>query len=290
MRKIVAAMLLALPLFAEPARVIGIVEKEATLGRPLTLLVAGDPGPCASLVLFVQGSPIEGLPAKCSPGKVSFVLNVTEANAERWHRILGGHGTHREVIVSAGAGAQFPLPTEVYVPFRIIDPKRAAMIVVAAIILFVVILGVRKFTSALDAFARVLVALWIVIIGVSYAYIWAVTNELQTINTSALGLIGIGLGTAAGASLIGNMKNVDAKTLVQTVISEAQDGHLTPTEKGAPQGLHALQNAAWMGVLAIVFVIHVWQKLEMPQLHGNVLTLLGITGGTYAAFAMPRRN
>ena len=54
------AMLLAASSAFAAARVAGVVEPETAIGRTLTLKVDGDYGPCKSLVLFIQRSPIHG--------------------------------------------------------------------------------------------------------------------------------------------------------------------------------------------------------------------------------------
>ena len=133
------------------------------------------------------------------------------------------------------------------------------------------------------------VALWIVVIAVSYAYIWSVTGETSTINATALALLAIGAGTAAGAAILKGGKTVDAKAVVQT-LANASPNDVTPIEISGPTGLHALMIASWTVVLAIVFIATVFRFLQMPDFSGPVLGILGISAGTYLAFSMPQRH
>ena len=283
-------MLFAISLHAVPARVLSVVEPDAAIGQTLTLRVDGDTGDCKSLVLFIQRSPIQALTARCGKGTVAFDLAVNDKNAEKWHRILGGHLFTRTVTVGLGPNDQMPFVSSVTdQPFRIIKPWHAVLITIITIVLLVAMVPVRRLTSALDSLARMQVALWIVVIAVSYAYIWSVTGETSTINATALALLAIGAGTAAGAAILKGGKTVDAKAVVQT-LANASANDVTPIEISGPTGLHALMIASWTVVLAIVFIATVFRFLQMPDFSGPVLGILGISAGTYLAFSMPQRH
>jgi hypothetical protein len=45
--------------------------------------------------------------------------------------------------------------------------------------------------------------------------------------------------------------------------------------------------AAWTLILAIVFVISVWNNLAMPDFGATLLGLMGISSGTYIGFKFP---
>jgi len=89
---------------------------------------------------------------------------------------------------------------------------------VAAVLLSIIYLGHR--TTLLRAsgakradnklypysLGRVQMAFWFVLVVTSFLLIWLITGEYSTISTSALVLIGIGAGTALGATLVDNSK------------------------------------------------------------------------------------
>jgi hypothetical protein len=50
---------------------------------------------------------------------------------------------------------------------------------------------------------------------------------------------------------------------------------------------HRFQMAAWTLILAIVFVISVWNNLAMPDFGATLLGLMGISSGTYIGFKFP---
>ena len=205
---LVFVLLLSPTLFAIP-RVAGVVEPEAAIGRTLTLKVEGDPGPCQSLILFIQRSPIHGLAPRCGNGTVAFNLAANDRNATQWHRILGGHWFTRTVTVGLGPNDQFPFPSLVTEePFHIIRPWRVVVMFAVALALLAATFLVHRLTSALDSLARIQIALWVVIIGVSYVYIWSITGETETITAGALALLAIGAGTAVGTTILGTKTRV----------------------------------------------------------------------------------
>jgi hypothetical protein len=54
--------------------------------------------------------------------------------------------------------------------------------------------------------------------------------------------------------------------------------------------LHRVQIFAWTLVLGFVFVIKVGQDLVMPEFDGTLLTLMGISSGTYLGFKFPEKK
>jgi len=53
---------------------------------------------------------------------------------------------------------------------------------------------------------------------------------------------------------------------------------------------HRFQMFVWTLLLAIIFVIHVYNDLSMPEFDGTLLGLLGISAGTYVGFKLPENK
>jgi len=53
---------------------------------------------------------------------------------------------------------------------------------------------------------------------------------------------------------------------------------------------HRFQNVVWSIVLGGVFLFQVWQNLAMPEFSATLLTLMGITSGTYLGFKFPEKK
>ena len=50
---------------------------------------------------------------------------------------------------------------------------------------------------------------------------------------------------------------------------------------------HRFQMLAWTIVLGIIFVGQVWKELAMPEFNDTLLSLLGISAGTYVGLKIP---
>ena len=53
---------------------------------------------------------------------------------------------------------------------------------------------------------------------------------------------------------------------------------------------HRFQIFAWTLILGIIFVIDVYEELAMPKFGNNLLTLMGISAGTYVGLKIPEKN
>jgi hypothetical protein len=53
---------------------------------------------------------------------------------------------------------------------------------------------------------------------------------------------------------------------------------------------HRFQMAIWTLVLGVVFIVRVYNALSMPDFPGELLALMGISGGTYLGFKFPEKQ
>jgi hypothetical protein len=131
--------------------------------------------------------------------------------------------------------------------------------------------------------ARSQMAFWFFLALAAYVFIWLVTEELDTISDSVLGLIGIGSGTALGAALI------DAGQSQAAAARRSTSGRFLRDVLEGPTGLsfHRFQMLAWTVVLGIIFCASVYNTLAMPEFSTTLLALMGISSGTYLGFKFP---
>jgi hypothetical protein len=163
-------------------------------------------------------------------------------------------------------------------------------------------------------------AVWFFLIVCSWVFLWLVTGTLDTLTSTVLALMGIGAGTALGAEvqnsgkptavedLDARIKQLEARQKggIALTPSEIQDlanlrlelgkalqkyppttvdffdDILTDAEEGI--SFHRFQMFVWTMVLAIIFVVEVWQHLTMPDFSTTLLGLMGISSGTYLGF------
>ncbi|HEY6322507.1 MAG TPA: hypothetical protein VJA16_13205 [Thermoanaerobaculia bacterium] len=53
---------------------------------------------------------------------------------------------------------------------------------------------------------------------------------------------------------------------------------------------HRLQVMIWTLVLSVIFVVSVYQRLDMPDFDNQLLALMGISNGTYLGFKLPEKT
>jgi hypothetical protein len=59
---------------------------------------------------------------------------------------------------------------------------------------------------------------------------------------------------------------------------------------GAQLGLHRIQMVLWTATLGTIFLVSVIKDLVMPEFDSTLLTLMGISSGTYLGFKFPERK
>jgi hypothetical protein len=277
-------------LTAAAPHVRSVAEPEVRIGQTLTLRVDNlEPGQCKSLVLFVDGLAIDGLVPDCSRrGEVRYVLAVNEKNAADWRTLFArAPGCCRNVSVSAGGGI-YQLPTDVNSqPMRIINPVRWLLTILVALLLTITIFVLRWRTTLLTNLPRLQVGFFAVVITVAYGYIWSTTGEVSTINASALALLGIGAGTVIGHSILASGRRVSAASAAQTIANSS--GIEAPAETQVRFNLHSLQSAVWTLAIGVIFFGTVYRMVVMPDFDSRVLSILGISAGTYIAFAFKKQ-
>ncbi|MBC3918819.1 hypothetical protein H8L32_15100 [Undibacterium sp. CY18W] len=130
--------------------------------------------------------------------------------------------------------------------------------------------------------ARVQMAWWFFIVLVSYIWLWIVAEGIPTISPQALGLLGIGSATyltAAGVDVSKQNQFGESKGFFKDVLSDSQG--LT---------LHRFQMLVFNVLIGVLFLVYVIQHFDMPLFDGNILTLLGMSAGTYAGFKIPEQQ
>lgn len=195
------------------------------------------------IALFLDGREIKGIqPESGAPRPdaetLQFHLQRSPDSDEAWADLLGAPPfggakfTHRATEVSVGLKDAYALPTSVSGDSFKLVRIRGTRFVVCTILLIVVVfmliilalftemlrdLGEKPPTDASRkwwqqahkpySLARFQMAVWFFLIVTSLLFIWQITGAYDIINSTALGLIGIGAGTALGAAAVDAGKN-----------------------------------------------------------------------------------
>lgn len=290
MQRVLAAIaLLVAAAFASAApHVQSVAERRAVVGGTLTLRIPELASlPCKSLILYLDGTPIRGLGATCKGDEVRFTLARNSQNIAAWRTLFTKpRGFSRKVSVSVGSTLRQQLPTKVVEhPLTIVRGWRITLVIFLTLIALTAVAFVRLRTELLTNLPRLQIAYFLVIIGAAYGWLWSTTGELATLNATALALLGIGAGTALGDAALGTDNRVSVRTAGERIAGAAQNGVAAPVETQVVRGVHSLQAGACTLIFGIVFLASVYRNAEMPAFGQEELLLLGISGGTYIAFA-----
>jgi hypothetical protein len=293
---------------------VGLNDRLTLTVRQLSQLLDEVNGNCAGLTLFLGGMPLKGLtPESCDlqadQGEVRYLLVRTDQADAVWHALLGSPGDfERQVSVSVGVSESLAIPSDV-ASFRLVILPRLELYlffaVVAGGVVFLFYLSRRtdilrnpstqpgpdgKFCYSL---ARFQLGFWFVLTVAAYLFLWMITGELDTITESVLALIGIGSGTALGASLIDAGKDPRPNEGGPGEASQRRGSGSFLTDvlsDGAGMSLHRFQMFVWTLVLGVIFCFSVYRRLAMPDFSVTLLGLMGISSGTYLGFKFPEKE
>lgn len=183
----------------------------------------------AKLVPFIDGRSIRGnYPEEVHPheGRIYFHLKITPESKEHWTDLLGApDGLRRPVRFSIGLEGHAPFES-VHdkanpVLMTVISPVFGATAALVASLTLILFIRLARSTSIIREpgaapadgspkaynLGRTQMAFWFFLIYVSYLVIWLITDMLDTITPSLLGLMGISAGTALSEALIDSSKD-----------------------------------------------------------------------------------
>ena len=190
------------------------------------------------------------LPIKYTVTTVGFPLQRTSSSKPGWSHLLNQPVLNRRVIVSAGFNSGEEIPSEVSVDkvtgedqqfyLRIIPKLRTAFGLIVILVALIAFLVMARHTHIIrDAnaprrpdgqrpysLARGQMAFWFFLVIASYFFLWIVTGDMDTLNTSVLGLIGISAGTALGSAFVDAAKPVPAGSSGNQPIVDVTRPHL----------------------------------------------------------------
>ncbi|HKO42384.1 MAG TPA: hypothetical protein VJU84_03785 [Pyrinomonadaceae bacterium] len=249
------------------------------------------------LVPYLNGRALMGIypeEVNLSENRLLFHLQRTSESTTEWQNLFHEPVMQRPISFSIGLEDQPPFDTVFDYDHRLsltVIPRTwgiVSLAVVLGMLLLFVFLSIR--TNILRApgpspapgkyrpydVGLVQTAFWFFIVSTSYLCIWLITGDLDTLTPSVLALMGISASTALGTHLKGTDSSTSESAsagFFRDIVSDA-GGHC----------FHRFQIVLWTALLGIIFVASVYDNLAMPQFGGPLLTLMGISAGTYLAF------
>jgi hypothetical protein len=193
-----------------------------------------------------DGSP----PIKYTVTTVGFPLERTNSSKPGWSHLLNQPVLNRRVIVSTGFNSGDEIPSEVSLDkvtgedqqfyLRIIPKLRTAFGLIVILVALIAFLIMARHTHIIrDAnaprrpdgqrpysLARGQMAFWFFLVIASFFFLWIVTGDMDTLNASVLGLIGISAGTALGSAFVDAAKPLPAGSSGNQPIVDVTRPHL----------------------------------------------------------------
>src|SRR5260370_18331623 len=198
----------------------------------------------SKLVPYLNGPPIRtNYPEEIHTSKthVHFHLRITPENKGTWVDLLGEPpGTSRPVEFSVGLENQSPFDSvfdqKNELPLTVISPVYGVVALVVVLVTLILFVWLARKTNLIREpgpcpvpgklrpynLGRTQMAFWFFLIYSSYLAIWLVTDALDTITPSLLGLMGISAGTALSEALIDSGKDTASTDQLQSLIAEKQ--------------------------------------------------------------------
>ena len=127
--------------------------------------------------------------------------------------------------------------------------------------------------------AKTQMAWWFAIIFAAFVFLWLVTGEMPTLSGQALALLGISSATtmaSVGISADRTPATGESGVFFRDLLSDANG--IT---------IQRFQMLVMTIALGLMFLIHVATRLTMPEFDASLLTLLGISAGTYVGLKIP---
>ncbi|HWN11252.1 MAG TPA: hypothetical protein VNO50_18595 [Pyrinomonadaceae bacterium] len=198
----------------------------------------------SKLVPYINGRAITGnYPEAILPTKnhLQFHLQMTPDNKAVWIDLLGApNGIRKPVAFSVGPEGIGPFDSVFdksnRIPLTVISPVYGVVALFVILGTLFILLWLARTTSLIRErggckvpgklkpynLGRTQMAFWFFLVYASYTAIWLITDALDTITPSLLGLMGISAGTALGEALIDSGKNDASDSQLQALVAQKQ--------------------------------------------------------------------
>ncbi len=172
--------------------------------------------------------------------RLHFHLEIKPQNKELWTDLLGApHGLRHSVTFTIGLENESPFDSVFNqsqpLPLTVISPVYGVICLLVILFTLALFVWLTRTTNLIREpgaavpgklrpynLGRTQMAFWFFLVYVSYTVIWLITDSLDTITPSLLGLMGISAGTALGEALIDSGKDKANSSQLQDLISEKQ--------------------------------------------------------------------
>lgn len=227
------------------ARIEGNLEADDLIRVIVENLEAwADTNDASKLVPYLNGLAIRGnYPREIHPAQnhLQFHLQITPENREAWVDLLGSpDAIRRPVLFSVGPEGDEPFDSVFdhtnRVPLTILSPAYGVVALIIVLLTLILLVWLARTTNIIREpgprplggkrrpynLGRTQMAFWFFLVYASYLVIWLITDALDTITPSLLGLMGISAGTALSEAMIDSGKEATKAGQLQDLTAEKQ--------------------------------------------------------------------
>ncbi|TAL70164.1 MAG: hypothetical protein EPN82_05995 [Bacteroidetes bacterium] len=239
--------------------------------------------------------------------KLVFHLKRTETNKDAWLSLLGSPKSFtRHSTFSIGIEDDIPVATAInksenIISLIVIHKTEFIISLVVMIILIIIFIYLiyksdiirinypdpgegKKKPYSLCLFQM---AFWFFIVLISYIFLWIMIQDYVPIPSSVLVVLGISAITGLLGTSMNQKKINETDVSKLELVSNGFFNDILSDEKGINVngiGLYRFQNLVWTLIFGIFFLVNVYQNLGLMEFDTSILTLMGISSGTYLGF------
>ena len=231
-----------------------------------------------------------------------------DADKDAWTSLLGASPVsgRRKVLVGVAWDASHEFARApscgCTIKFVLFEPYWAALGLISLIVAAGALIRLARSTDILRdpqvallpagasrpySLARCQMAFWFFLVMSGVFAIWLVTGEYNhTVTQQTLVLLGISAATGLSATAIDRNKE-NVPSAVPPVHTTFFNDLLTDSN-----GLtfYRYQMLLWTLILGIFYIVSVYRTATTPDFDANLLTLMGISSGTYLGFKLPEKQ
>lgn len=255
-----------------------LIEKKRSMSNPIILYLNRIPFP--NIVGHLAGA---------RQNEIKFILSRSFEDNEIWDKVLRSGFIRKSLYLGVGLqDGSLITPVSFPVQFTLRTPAESVPFILLCIVLgcfTIFIVWKRRLLQEkiqgyyIYSLSSVHLFFWTQIILLSYILIWFVCDDMNSIDSSNLILLGISAGTASISTVINgsskNGKRTEARPSEGFFRDILSDNH--------ELSMHRYQIFIFNCVIGAFFIYKTVNELKMPVLSETVLALLGISSATYTA-------
>jgi hypothetical protein len=245
-------------------------------GEVITIQGRGLTGEGARTSVKIDGKEVPYLSYDAQKG----IMLKVDTNPSLEQRI--DHGEYeRTVVVSIDDKDSAPIKFR-QLTWNIIFNARVLIPLIIYIVVAVSLIsekGLFRSKTKELSLSKIQMGVWTFVFGLVYIILSAGRMEFLDITEGMFWLMGISSTTAAGAKAIVIKNKIGIPDKPSTLLHDWDDNAGAYT-----MSLHRAQIFLWTLIVLAIYIVKTIDMMNLPEIPGNLMILMGISGGTYLGF------